>query len=105
MYAVVEIQGFDIKVKKGEKIKIPKIEAKEGEEIVLEKVKLLRHDDKLLLGNPYIENVKVRAKVLRHFKDKKVIVFKFRKRKRYRVKRGYRSQKSEIEILGIEKNT
>ncbi len=104
MYAVVEIQGFDTKVKTGQRITVPRVPYDEGEEIILEKVKLLRKNDKLLLGSPYLENVKVRAKVMRHLKGKKIIVFKFKRRKRYRVKRGYRSHLSELLITDIETN-
>lgn len=101
MYAIAEIKGFDTKIKEGEKITVPKIDTKEGENIIFDKVKLLRKDDKLKIGTPFLKHVKVHAEVLRHLKSKKIIVFKFKRRKRYKKKLGHRSQLTELLIKKI----
>lgn len=102
MIAVVEVQGFQFKVKEGEKIVVPKIEKEVGENVEIDRV-LLVENDEIIVGKPIVENYKVKAKVLRHLKGKKVIVFKFKKRKRYHVKKGHRDHLTELLIEKIEK--
>ena len=102
MIAVVEVQGFQFKVKEGEKIVVPKIEKEVGENVEIDRV-LLVENDEIIVGKPIVENYKVKARVLRHLKGKKVIVFKFKKRKRYHVKKGHRDHLTELLIEKIEK--
>jgi large subunit ribosomal protein L21 len=98
MFAVVEIAGKQFKVATSEKVKVPKLEAEVGKKVKFDKVLLLEDDGTVKVGNPTVEGAKVEAKVLSHGKDKKVIVFKKKRRKGYRVKRGHRQQYTEIEI-------
>jgi large subunit ribosomal protein L21 len=102
MLAVIETGGKQYLVEPGKRINVEKIEAKEGEEIILDKVLLLEKDGKVLLGTPYLENVKVIAKVIKQGKKKKVIVLKYKRKTRYKVKRGHRQPYTRIEILKIE---
>ena len=102
MYAVVEIAGKQFKVAPSEKIKVPLLSAEVGQEVKFDKVLLVSDNGSVKVGNPSVEGTKVEAKVLSHGKDEKVIVFKKKRRKGYRVKRGHRQGYTEIEITGIE---
>jgi len=86
-------------VSPGDKIKIEKLEAKEGEEITFPEVLLLEKSNKIEIGTPLLEGVKVTAKVLRQDKAKKIIVFKYKAKTRYHVKKGHRQAFTEVEIL------
>lgn len=101
MFAVVEIAGQQHKVSPSEKIYVPKLDAEVGKIVKFDNVLLFSDDTSVKVGNPTVKNLKVEAKVLGHVKDEKVIVFKKKKRKGYRVRKGHRQQYTEIEITNI----
>lgn len=101
MYAVVEIAGQQFRVNPSEKLYVPKLEGEVDSVVKFDKVLLLANDTKITVGNPVIKGSSVVAKVLGHVKDDKVIVFKKKRRKGYRVKRGHRQQYTQIEITSI----
>ncbi len=101
MYAVVEIAGKQFKVAPSEKLKVPRLKAEVGQEVKFDKVLLVSDNGSVKVGNPTVEGMKVEAKVLNHGKDEKVIVFKKKRRKGYRVKRGHRQGYTEIEITSV----
>ena len=101
MFAVVEIAGQQYKVNPEEKLYVPKLENEVGSSVKFDKVLLLSSDKDVKIGAPVIPGASVKAKVLAHVKDDKVIVFKKKKRKGYRVKRGHRQQYTHIEITSI----
>ena len=101
MYAVVEIAGQQYKVNPAEKLYVPRLENEIGSDVKFEKVLLLADDKTIKVGSPVLAGVSVNAKVLAHLKDDKVIVFKKKRRKGYRVKRGHRQQYTHIEITSI----
>lgn len=101
MYAVVEIAGQQFKVNQSEKLYVPKLEGAVDSVVTFDKVLLLAGDKGVKIGNPTVKGSAVEAKVLGHVKDDKVIVFKKKKRKGYRVKRGHRQQYTQIEIMSI----
>ncbi|MBM4167619.1 MAG: 50S ribosomal protein L21 [Ignavibacteria bacterium] len=101
MYAVVDIAGEQFKVSKSDKIFVPKLETEVGSKLTFDKVLLLSDDKQTKIGTPHLDGASVHAKVLSHTKDDKVVVFKKKKRKGYRVKRGHRQQYTEIEITKI----
>ena len=92
MYAVVEIAGQQYKVNPEEKLYVPRLENEVGSSVKFEKVLLLSNDKEVKVGAPVVSGASVNAKVLAHVKDEKVVVFKKKKRKGYRVKRGHRQQ-------------
>jgi large subunit ribosomal protein L21 len=100
--AVIKTGGKQYLVYPGQKIKIEKIDKREGEEITFSEVLLLKKGRNLKIGNPLIEGTKVIGKVLKQSKGKKVIIFKHRPRSSYKVKRGHRQIFTEVEILKIE---
>lgn len=101
MYALVEINGKQYKAQKGTVLKVDKLNKEEGDSIELEHVLMIRNDDNVTIGSPYVEGVTINATLKEHGKDKKIIVYKFKKRKRYRKKQGHRQQYSLIHIDDI----
>ena len=101
MYAVVEIAGQQYKVNPSEKLYVPRLEGDVDSVVKFDKVLLFADDKGVKVGNPVVAGSSVEAKVLGHMKDDKVIVFKKKKRKGYRVKRGHRQQYTQIEITSI----
>lgn len=101
MYAVVEIAGQQYRVNPSEKLYVPKLDSAVDSVVTFDTVLLRADDTKVTVGNPTVKGAKVEAKVLAHSKDDKVIVFKKKKRKGYRVKRGHRQQYTQIEITSI----
>ena len=101
MFAVVDIAGQQFKVSSGEKIYVNRLDEKEGSSIKIDKVLLINDTKKTILGKPHINNASVTAKVINHLKGEKVTVFKKKRRKGYKVKNGFRSSLTEIEIIKI----
>ena len=102
MLAVIKTGGKQYLVSPGDKITIEKIEAEPGKEVVFDEVLLVEKEGDVKIGNPLVKDAKVVAKVLRTFKGDKVIVFKYKPKKRYKVKRGHRQILTEIEIKDIK---
>ena len=105
MNAVVEISGKQFKVSKDSKLYVHRLDAKEGAKVSFENVLLLDNGKKLLVGTPNVKGASVEAKVLKHLKDDKVIVFKKKRRKGYRVKNGHRQALTEIVIEKVSEKT
>ena len=101
MYAVVEIQGSQFKVSKDQKLYVNRIDAKEGSKVSFDNVLLVDDGKKVQVGKPSLSGTSVEAKVISHLKDDKVIVFKKKRRKGYKVKNGHRQPITEIIIQGI----
>lgn len=101
MFAIVEIAGQQYKVNPAEKLYVPRLEGEVGSSVKFDKVLLLSDDKAVKVGSPNVSGASVQAKVLAHVKDDKVIVFKKKRRKGYRVKRGHRQQYTHIEIVSI----
>ena len=101
MYAIVEIAGQQFKVVKDQKLFVHRLEGKEGSKVTFDNVLLLANGEKISVGAPAIDGAQVGATVLKHFKGNKVIVFKKKRRKGYRVKNGHRQALTEILIENI----
>ena len=98
MYAVVEIKGKQFKVTPGAEIAIPKTDAEIGSQLTYDRVLYLHDGDKPVVGTPTVDGVTVDATVLDHGKQKKVIVFRKKRRKGFRRTRGHRQQFTSIRI-------
>lgn len=103
MLAVIRTGGKQYKIAPGDKIKIEKVEGKEGKEIIFKQVLLLEKNKKVEIGAPLVKGAKVVGKILSQGKGKKVIVFKYKPKTRYKKKAGHRQPFTEVEILKIEK--
>lgn len=101
MYAIVEIAGQQFKVAKDQKVFVHRLAEDEGSKVNFDHVLLLDNDGKVEVGAPAIKGAQVSAKVLRHLKGDKVIVFKKKRRKGYKKKNGHRQYLSEIQIESI----
>jgi len=101
MYAIVEIAGHQFKVEKDQKVFVNRLQTKEGKKVTFDNVLLLADGSKVTVGAPAIDGAQVGAKVLKHLKGDKVIVFKKKRRKGYRVKNGHRQSLTEIQIESI----
>lgn len=101
MYAIVEIAGQQFKVAKDQKVFVHRLASDEGAKVAFDNVLLIGDGDKVTIGAPAINGAQVGAKVVKHLKGDKVIVFKKKRRKGYRVKNGHRQSLSEIVIESI----
>ena len=101
MYAIVEIAGHQFKVEKDQKVFVNRLQTEEGNKVTFDNVLLLADGTKVTIGAPAIDGAQVGAKVLKHLKGDKVIVFKKKRRKGYRVKNGHRQSLTEIQIESI----
>ena len=101
MYAVVDIAGKQIKVSQDQKVYAPRLEVEAGKKVDFDKVLLVDRDGKIEVGSPYVKGAKVSAEVIGHLQDDKVIVFKKKRRKGYKVKNGHRQQLTQILIKKI----
>lgn len=101
MYAIVEIAGHQFKVEKDQRVFVNRLQTEEGKKVSFDNVLLLDDGDKVTVGAPAIDGAQVSAKVLKHLKGDKVIVFKKKRRKGYRVKNGHRQSLTEIVIESI----
>ena len=102
MYAIVEIAGQQFKVVQDQKLFVHRLTGKEGSKVSFDKVFLLDDGKKVSIGAPAINGASVEAKVVSHLKGDKVIVFKKKRRKGYRVKNGHRQALTELVIEKIQ---
>jgi large subunit ribosomal protein L21 len=101
MYAIVEIAGQQFKVEDGKKIFVHRLEAEPGKQIEFDKVLLIEDEGKITIGEPTINNAIVEGKILGHMRGDKVIIFKKKRKKGYRIKNGHRQNFTEVEIISI----
>ncbi len=101
MYAIVEIAGQQFKVSKDQKVFVHRLQGAEGDVVKFDKVMLLDNDGQVTVGAPVIEGTTVAAKILRHLKGDKVIVFKKKRRKGYKKKNGHRQYLTEIVVEDV----
>lgn len=101
MYVIVEIAGQQFKAEKGRKLYVNRLKEEENASVSFDKVLLTDDDGQVKVGTPVVEGASVKAKVLKHLKDDKVIVFKKRRRKGYRVKNGHRQFLTQILVEDI----
>ncbi len=101
-YAIIESGGKQYKAVEGSNISIDRLDAEAGQEISLDQVLLLVNDDSVSVGTPVIQGAKVKATVVGEEKGPKLIIFKYRQKKHYRVKTGHRQVYTWIKIEAIE---
>jgi large subunit ribosomal protein L21 len=101
MYAIVEIAGHQYKVQKDQQIFVNRLQNEEGSKVDFDKVLLTDDNGKITVGAPAVEGVTVTARVVKHLKGDKVIVFKKKRRKGYQKKNGFRAYLTELVIEKI----
>ncbi|MCH2232887.1 MAG: 50S ribosomal protein L21 [Crocinitomicaceae bacterium] len=102
MYAIVEIAGQQFKVEKDQQLFVHRLDAKEGDKVEFDNVMLTDNEGKVNVGAPAIKGAKVNASVVRHVKGDKILVFKKKRRKGYKVKNGHRQSFTQIQIDSIK---
>ena len=107
MYAIIEVGGVQYKISGATTIRVPKIEKDPGKSIELDRVLLLVQNDEVSVGKPVVPNVKIQATVVSHGKAKKILVFKKKRRKGYKVLRGHRQEYTDLRIdkIGTDEET
>ncbi|GAK60671.1 50S ribosomal protein L21 [Candidatus Vecturithrix granuli] len=102
MYAVIETGGKQHKVSEGEVLKVDKLSAEPGAEVVFDKVMMVKTDGETAkIGVPYVEHASVKAEVVEQGKHKKIIVFKYKRKKNYQRKQGHRQEYTAVRITSI----
>lgn len=101
MYAVIQTGGKQYRVAPGVKLKVEKMIANEGDSIQFDKVLMVAEGEKVTLGKPFLENMMVNAKVVRHGRGEKIRIVKMRRRKNSRRTTGHRQYFTEVEVTGI----
>jgi large subunit ribosomal protein L21 len=101
MYAIIDIGGRQIRVSPKEVVRVPLLEAEVGAPVTFDRVFALRTNGEIKIGTPVVEGASVTGEVLSHGKADKVIVYKYKRRKFYRRKRGHRQPYTEVRISEI----
>jgi len=102
MYAIIHTGSKQYRVQEGDVMRIEKIQGDPGQEVEFDKVLLVGKGETLSIGNPFLESARVKAKIVSQDRAKKVVVFKFKRRKTYRKKTGHRQDYTGIKILTIQ---
>jgi large subunit ribosomal protein L21 len=97
MYAIFESGGFQFSAREGDRVRVPKLQVEAEERVTFDKV-LFIGGEKPLVGSPYLENARVEGEVIASGKSDKITVFKFKRRVKYRRKRGHRQEFVEVQI-------
>lgn len=101
MFAIIQTGGKQYRVAPGNILRVEKLPGERGDEIVLEQVLLVTDGQEIKVGQPLVENAQVKAAILRQGKGKKILVFKKKRRKTYRRKRGHRQLYTALQINEI----
>lgn len=101
MYAIIKTGGKQVKVSEGNVLSVEKLTGEAGTKVELNQVLMLNNDGKLTLGTPMVAGASVTAEIVEQFKDKKVIIFKKKRRQNYRRKNGHRQNLTSIKITKI----
>jgi len=101
-YAIVEISGRQFWIEMGKYYDLNRIPIKIGEEIILNRVLLCNNDGDVLVGKPYLNNVKITGKILQHLRGNKTVVYKMRPKKKTRKKQGHRQELTRVLIENID---
>ena len=104
MLAVIKTGGKQYLVSPGDKIKIEKLDVEESKKIIFDEVLLVSDEDgkNVKIGQPLADKASVEGKVLKQFRDRKVVVIKHKAKKRYNLKKGHRQCLTEVEIVGVK---
>ena len=98
MYALIEFAGKQFRVEEGNSIKVPYIDGKVGSKITIDKILYMDDGKNKMVGNPLVSGVKINGEIISHGRERKVVVFKFKRRKGYQKKNTHRQEYSMLKI-------
>ena len=101
MRAIIESGGAQVAIEENARVKVPKLELEIGKEVNFDKVLFVSGQDNPKFGNPYLKDASVNGEVVSHGRNDKVIIFKFKRRTKYRRKRGHKQDYTEVLIKKI----
>ena len=101
MYAIFQLSGFQYSGEEGSVIRVPKQDVEKGGSLDISEVLLVKGDGDPLVGTPYVTDASIKAEIIDHGKDDKVLIHKYKRRTKYRLTRGHRQDYSEIRINKI----
>jgi large subunit ribosomal protein L21 len=101
MYAIVSINGVQTRVEPDEVIAVPKLQDEPGAKLTFENVLLVGDGDSITVGQPFVKGATLTAEVVEHFRGPKIHVFKFKRRREYRRRRGHRDELTRLRVTGI----
>ncbi len=102
MYAVIKTGGKQYRVSEGDTLQVEKLAGKPGDVIQFDQVLLVGGSDDTRIGTPNVKGASVKAEIVAQTRGKKIVVFKFRRRKNYRRKAGHRQPYTQVKITGIQ---
>ena len=102
MYAIVNVNGIQTRMAKDEILEVARFTGEPGQTVTFDQVLLLSDGDKIAVGQPYVKGAKATAEVVEQFRGPKLKIFKFKRRRDFSLRRGYRSELTRIRVTGIE---
>lgn len=102
MYAIVNINGIQTKVTPNEELNVARLKGEPGSKLTFDQVLMLSDGDKITLGQPYVQGASLTAEVVDHHRGEKIRIFKFKRRREYRRRRGYRDELTRIRVTAIQ---
>lgn len=102
MYAIVSINGVQTRVAPDEVIQVHRLSGQPGEKLTFDQVLLVADGDKIAVGQPHVKGASMTAEVLEHLRGEKIRVFKFKRRREYRKRRGHRDELTRLRVTGIQ---
>ncbi|SHE47667.1 LSU ribosomal protein L21P [Seinonella peptonophila] len=102
MYALIETGGKQYRVEENQVLTVEKLDVSEGDTITFDKVLLVNNNGEINVGTPLVANAKVTAKIVKHGRGKKIIVFKYKPKKNYKRKKGHRQPFTQVQIEQIQ---
>lgn len=98
MYAVIETGGKQYRVDQGKEIRVDKLQGEVGDSVTFDQVLITSDGENVKIGKPFLEDIKVIGKITHQGKNKKIVIFKYKRRKGYRKKMGHRQQFTQVKI-------
>ncbi len=101
-YAIFKATGRQFRVEEGDTLRVPTLEGEPGSKVTFDQVLLSSDGTKVKTGRPTVKGAKVTAEIVEHGRERKIFIFKFKRRKNYRKKTGHRQGFTEIKITGVK---
>lgn len=102
MYAIVNINGIQTRVEPNAVLDVPRLTGDQGAKLTFEQVLLVADGDRIAVGQPFVKGATATVEVVEHLRGKKLQIFKFKRRREYRRRRGHRDSLTRIRVTGIQ---